>query len=89
MEKGGKCYNMSGCCGPGAPRVYNLNVGGELVGLTGVEQAFVDVRNLDLTGEKAAEKLLEIVERKNYIPESAKREYKMALHSEYKRFIAK
>ena len=80
---------MSGCCGSGAPRVYNLNVGGELVGLTGVEQAFVDVRNLDLTGEKAAAKLLEIVERKNYIPESAAREYKRALLTEYKNFLTK
>ncbi len=80
---------MSGCCGSGAPRVYNLNVGGELVGLTGVEQAFVDVRNLDLTGEKAAAKLLEVVERNNYIPESAAREYKRALLAEYKKFLAK
>ena len=80
---------MSGCCGPGAPRIYNLNVGGELVGLIGMEQAFADVRNLDLRGEEAAAKLLEIVERKNYIPESAAGEYRIALFAEYQSFIAK
>jgi len=80
---------MSNCCDPNAPKVYKLNVGGELLGLAGVEQAFLDVRILDLAGEKAAEKLLEIVERKNYIPESAEREYEIALLAEYKNFIAK
>jgi hypothetical protein len=80
---------MSSCCDPGAPRIYKLNVGGELVGLVGVEQAFLDVRSLDLSGEKAAEKLLEIVQRKNYIPERAEGEYKIALLAEYKNFIAK
>jgi hypothetical protein len=66
-----------------------LNVGGEQVGLVGVEQAFLDVRSLDLVDKKAAEKLLEIVQRKNYIPESAEGEYKIALLAEYKNFIAK
>ncbi|MGI6308802.1 MAG: hypothetical protein ACOX1X_09470 [Dethiobacteria bacterium] len=80
---------MSSCCEPNAPRVYKLNVGGDMIGLIGVEQAFQDVRNLDLTGEKAAAKLLEIVERKNYIPESAAREYKRALLTEYKNFLTK
>jgi len=80
---------MSGCCDPDAPKIYKLNVGGEMLGLAGVEQAFLDVRSLDLAGEKAAEKLLEIVGRRNYIPESAEIEYKRALLSEYKKYIAK
>jgi len=78
-----------GCCDPDAPKIYKLNVGGVMVGLAGVEQAFLDVKSLDLAGQKAAEKLLEIVERKNYIPESAEREYKIALLAEYKNFIAR
>ncbi|OPX84052.1 hypothetical protein [Pelotomaculum sp. PtaB.Bin117] len=78
-----------GCCDPDAPKIYKLNVGGVVVGLTGVEQAFLDVKELDLTGQEAAEKLLEIVERRNYIPESAEREYKIALHNEYKNYIAR
>lgn len=80
---------MSSCCDPRAPKIYQLNVGGVLVGLSGVEQAFGDVRGLDLADEKAAEKLLEIVQQKNYIPESAEREYKSALLGEYKSYLAK
>lgn len=80
---------MSSCCDPRAPKIYHLNVGGVLVGLTGVEQAFLDVRGLNLAGEKAAEKLLEIVQQKNYIPGSAEREYKGALLGEYKRYLAR
>ncbi|OPY63346.1 MAG: hypothetical protein A4E56_00696 [Pelotomaculum sp. PtaU1.Bin065] len=52
------------CCDPDAPKIYKLNVGGIVVGLTGVEQAFLDVRELNLTGQEVAEKLLEIVEAK-------------------------
>ncbi|NLX90968.1 MAG: hypothetical protein GXZ07_05195 [Firmicutes bacterium] len=80
---------MSSCCDPRAPKIYQLNVGGVLIGLTGVEQAFLDVRDLDLAGEKTAEKLLEIVQQKNYIPEGAEREYKSALLEEYKRYLAR
>jgi len=78
-----------GCCDPDAPKIYKLNVGGVMVGLVGVEQAFLDVMSQGLTGQKAAEKLLEIVEQRNYIPESAEREYKMALLSEYKNYMAR
>jgi len=80
---------MNGCCDPDAPKIYKLNVGGEMLGLVGVEQAFLDVQSLELTGEKAAEKLLEIVGRRNYIPESAEIEYKRALLVEYKKYIDK
>ncbi|MDO9535278.1 MAG: hypothetical protein Q7J85_08100 [Bacillota bacterium] len=62
---------MSNCCDPNAPKIYMLNVGGELVGLVGVEQAFLDVRSLNLVDKKAAEKLLELVGQRNYIPERA------------------
>ena len=80
---------MSNCCDPRNPKVYTLNVGGDLVGLVGVEQAFLDVRSLDLVDEKAAEKLLEILKQKNYIPERFELEFKIALHAQYKNFIAK
>lgn len=80
---------MGSCCDPNAPKVYMLSVGGALVGLTRVEQAFRDIMSLDLGDEKAAEKLLEIVKQKNYIPEGAEIEYKIALLAEYKNFIAK
>lgn len=34
---------MGNCCDPKAPRVYMLKIEGGQVGLTGVEQAFLDV----------------------------------------------
>ncbi len=80
---------MANCCDPNAPKIYNLNIGGMLVGLTGLEQAFLDVRDLNLDDKEAAEKLLEIVQRRNYVPECAEREYKSVLSAEYKKYIAK
>lgn len=80
---------MANCCDPNAPRIYNLNIGGMIIGLAGLEQAFLDVRDLNLDEKEVAEKILEIVQRRNYIPESAEREYKNALLGEYKKYIAK
>jgi len=80
---------MSKCCNPDAPKVTTLIVGGTLIGLIGVEQAFLDVMSLELADGEVAEKLLEIVARRNYIVEGAEREYKIALLSAYKDYIAK
>ena len=80
---------MSQCCDPKAPKVFTLEVGGALVGLMGVEQAFLDVKSLDLVNKEAAEKLLEIVARRNYIVEGAKRAYKIALLEAYIKYLDK
>ncbi len=68
-----------------SPQIYKLNVGGQVIGLTRVDEAFQYVRSLDLVGGKAADKLFEIVERKNYIPEGAEQEYKVGLLAAYER----
>ena len=80
---------MANCCDPNAPRIYNLNIGGMIIGLVGLEQAFLDVRDLNLDDKEVTEKLLEIVQRRNYIPESAEREYRNTLLAEYKKYIEK
>lgn len=80
---------MANCCDPNAPKIYNLNIGGMKIGLAGLEQAFLDVRDLNLGDNEATKKLLEIVQRRNYIPESAEREYRNALLAEYKKYEAK
>lgn len=80
---------MGSCCNPEAPKIITLIVGRELVGLIGVEQAFLDVKCLGLENEEAAEKLLEIVARRNYIVDGAEREYKIALLAAYKNYLAK
>ncbi len=80
---------MGNCCDPNAPKIYMLNVGGEMIGLSGVEQAFLDVMDFNLEGEQAGEKLLEIIGRRNYIPECAEKEYKWALILEYRKYVLK
>lgn len=80
---------MAKCCDPKVPKIFMLGVGGDLVGLVGLEQAFLDVRGLGLENEKAAGKLLEIVKRRNYVPEGFELEYKIALHTAYKKYLAK
>jgi len=47
------------------------------------------VSSLDLKDKETAEKLYEIVERRNYIPENYERQYKRALLIETKNFIVK
>lgn len=80
---------MSNCCDPKAPKVVTLIIGGALVGLIGVEQAFLDVRSLELEDGEATEKLLEIVARRNYIVKGTERDYKIALLAAYKSYQAK
>jgi len=58
------------------------------VGLVAVEQAFLDVMDLGLKDKAVAEKLLDIVKRRNYIPDRAETEYKVALHTAYKTYLA-
>ena len=80
---------MGECCDPNAPKPYYLKVDEDVVGLLGVEHAFLDVSKLDLEDEEAAEKLLEIVENMNYIPQSSREEFKTALFKQYKNYLAK
>ena len=65
---------MSSCCDPNAPEVYKLKIGDVTTGLLGLEQAFLNVRDLNLLDKEVAQKLLEIVGYKNYIPECAETE---------------
>ncbi|HAU32400.1 MAG: hypothetical protein XD78_1170 [Desulfotomaculum sp. 46_296] len=80
---------MYSCCGSNAPIVYKLKIGDKITGLLELEQAFMDVRDLNLLDNEVAQKLLEIVGYKNYIPECAESEYRKALLAEYKKYIAK
>lgn len=76
------------CSNPNASKIYKIDVGGDMIGLAGVEQAFLEVLKLGLKGDQAAEKLLEIAGRRNFIPESAERQYKWALYLAYRNYIA-
>jgi len=48
MKKGQDQY-VGSYCDPNAPKIYKLKVDGETIGLLGVEQAFLDVKELNLT----------------------------------------
>ncbi|WP_066640140.1 hypothetical protein [Desulfolucanica intricata] len=77
---------MAGCCNFEAPRVKKIPVGGAMVGLVGIDQCLVEVKELGLTDEsQIAEELIERVKKKNYIPCSTKGEYAEALLVEYKK----
>lgn len=67
------------------PQIQKLNVGGVVIGLSRVDEAFQHTRSLGLVSGKAAEKLFEIVERNNYIAEGCEQEYKVALLAAYER----
>ncbi|HAG10100.1 MAG TPA: hypothetical protein DCK76_01600 [Desulfotomaculum sp.] len=79
---------MSNCCDPNAPIVYKLKIGDQMTGFLGLEQAFMDVRELDLPDQEIPRKLLEIVGCRNYIPVCAEPAYKEALFAEYQKYIA-
>lgn len=74
------------CSDPNASKLYKLDVGGDMIGLVGVEQAFLEVMKLGLTGDEAVNKLLEIVGRRNFIPETAERQYKYALSMAFRSY---
>ncbi len=76
------------CSDPNTSKIYKLDVGGDMIGLAGVEHAFLEVMKLGLTGDEVAKKLLEIVGRRNFIPESAERQYKYALYLAYRNYIS-
>ena len=78
---------MSGS-NPNKLKIYKIDVGGDMIGLAGVEQAFLEVIKLGLKGDQVAEKLLEIVGRNNFIPESCERQYKWALSLAYRNYLA-
>ena len=76
------------CSDPNASKIYKLDVGGDMIGLAGVEHAFLEVMKLGLTGDQASDKLLEIVGRRNFIPETAERQYKYALTLAFRQYKA-
>ena len=79
---------MSSSDANASKKIYMIDVGEEMIGLAGVENAFLEVMKLGLKSDQVADKLLEIVERRNYIPETAERQYKYALYLAFRNYIA-
>lgn len=76
---------MEGCNNPRKTKSRILVIGGQLVGIAGLDEAFQHVRSLGLVGGKAAEKLFEMVQRENYIAEGTGPEYKVGLLAAYEK----
>lgn len=68
--------------------VTQIRVGNSKVGLTGLSEIFGRVRSENpATDEAIAERLLELISRRNYIVAAMRREYTAALLREYRRFL--
>jgi len=69
------------------PKIVQIRIQGTLVGLAGLEEAFQEVAELDLTSpEVLQEEFLARLARHNYIPREAREAYKAALWREFRRF---
>jgi small redox-active disulfide protein 2 len=68
--------------------VTQLRIGGHLVGLAGLEEAFAEIKALGISDEQTLQK--EIIQRLgklNYIPEGSEVDYGKALLLEYRRSL--
>ncbi|MGB9887214.1 MAG: hypothetical protein ACPLPT_07645 [Moorellales bacterium] len=72
------------CCGPSGLRI--IEVGGDQVGIIGLDEALAEVRSLGLADEEAIkDELLRRISTRNYIPEGDEPHYRKALYREYLR----
>jgi hypothetical protein len=64
-------------------------VGSQKVGITGLDQALEELAPIlaDKSDAEAEQALLERLEKRNYVPSSARREYAVALTRELRRFL--
>jgi len=75
---------MANCCDPRAPKVFQIQVDGGTVGITGLDRAISEVKAKEpLSEEKAKEELFKIIRSQNYIPDQAREKYCEALYREY------
>ena len=82
-------WKKSACCGP-SEEIVQIGIGGETIGLVGLNQIFEQLRVLGRPSDESAEdELLKMVAAKNYVPPKAEDEYRMALRREYARFCSK
>jgi small redox-active disulfide protein 2 len=69
-------------------KTTKVMVNGNPVGLVGLDNIFLDVKNSGLTDENLIKaKMLELVRRNNYIPNKSVDSYKEALYREYRIFL--
>ncbi|MTI83799.1 MAG: hypothetical protein FH756_07810 [Firmicutes bacterium] len=77
---------MANCCDPKAPRVFQIQVGDGPVGITGLDRAISEVKAMEpLSEEKVKEELFKKIKAHNYIPDSAREKYCVALFREYQK----
>ncbi len=75
----------------GKDKIAQVRVGDHKVGIIGLNEAMQEIAKESAAGadEKAAEELLNRLQKRNYIPDSAKGKYKQAFLREYQRFLGR
>lgn len=80
---------MGGCCEPRSPRPKMFSVGGNNIGVFGLDEVIREVADLEpLTEDRRISELLSRFRRRNYFPDSARDKYGEALLAEYKKHIS-
>ena len=80
---------MGGCCDPRAPRPKMLNIGGNSIGVLGLNEVIREVEVLEsLTEDQRLSELLSRIRKQNYFPDSARDKYAEAIVAEYKKYIS-
>lgn len=75
------------CCGTKIVGVRQVNVGGNCVGIAGINDVFEELYKAGKTPEDSTgDELVEILGKNNFIPDESKSLYKSAFLMEYKRF---
>ena len=83
-------WKKSACCGGNREEIVQIGIGGETIGLIGLNQIFEQLRILGRPSDASVEdELLKMVAAKNYVPPKAEDEYRVALRREYARFCSK
>lgn len=80
---------MGGCCDPRSPRPKMFSIGGNTIGVFGLDEVVSEVAALEpLTEDQRLSELLSRFKKQNYFPDSARDKYGEALLAEYKKHIS-
>lgn len=75
----------------GTDDIAQVRVGDQKVGIAGLKEAVQEVAEIFAAGpdDEAAQELMNRLEKRNYIPDSAREKYREAFLGEYKRFLGR
>jgi NAD-dependent dihydropyrimidine dehydrogenase PreA subunit len=81
---------MCGPCCPGKPNVKQLNVGGQSIGIAGLDEVMTrGLARLDLSDAEQKDVLMDELKKHNYVPANLEKQYLEAIWAEFKPLRAK